>query len=277
MCARYSLTAEEKEFLKGNKYTLEGNYTPDPNIAVTEVGLVITSDEPKTVQRMHFKLVPSFADGIDYPAATFNAKSETITEVDSFKGAWEKGQRCVIIADGFTEVEELSADDKRPWRFVTERKTFGIAGIWDKWVDPVSGEEYLSFAMLTCEANKTVGEIHPQNRMVVILSLMGEDTWLNKKSTDEQLFALCKPYPGHLMNRYRVSKKNNAVSTKKKPNKDLSLIDPVEDEPRQNSLFKMDTPAPKAREVKPKTWNSDGKKKAKKPEPPKSDQGSLFS
>jgi putative SOS response-associated peptidase YedK len=277
MCARYTLTAEEKEFLKENKYTLEGTYTPDSNIAVTEIGLVVTSDEPKTVQRMHFKLVPHFADGIDYPAATFNAKHEEITETRSFREAWAKGQRCLVIADGFYEGEHLSDDDIRPWRFVTERKTFCFAGIWDKWVDPVSGEEYLSFAILTCKANQIVGEIHPQQRMAVILTLKGEDVWLNKKSTEEQLFALCQPYPDHLMNRYRVSKKVNAVSTKKKPNKDPGLIEPVEDEPRQNSLFQLDTPKPKAREVKPKTWNSDGKKKIKKPEPPKSDQGDLFS
>lgn len=276
MCARYTLTAEEKEFLKENKYTLEGKFTPDPNIAVTDIGLVVTSDEPTIVQRMHFKLVPYFAESTDYPAATFNAKHEEITETRSFKDAWANGQRCIILADGFTEGEHVSDDDIRPWRFVTERKTFAFAGIWDKWVDPISGEEYLSFAILTCKANNQVGEIHPQQRMGVILTLKGEDVWLNKKSSEEELFALCKPYPDHLMNRFRVSKKNNAVSTKKKPNKDISLIDPVEDEPRQRSFFQLDTPQPKARENKPKTWNNQGTKKVKKPEPPKSDQGNLF-
>lgn len=275
MCARYSLTAEEKEFLKGNKYTLQGTYTPDPNIAVTDVGLVMTSDEPDIVQRMHFKLIPYFADGLDYPAATFNARYESITEKDSFKDAWAWGQRCIILADGFTEVEEVSDGDKRPWRFVTERKTFGIAGIWDKWENPDTGEAYYSFTMLTCEANQIVGEIHPQNRMVVILSLAGEDIWLNKNSTEEELFALCKPYPDLLMNRYRVSKRNLAVSTKKKPNKDIGLINPVEDEPRQESMFKMDNPSPKKTEPKPTTWNSQGAKKVKKPKQ-KPDEPGLF-
>ncbi|MNW10439.1 hypothetical protein D3C71_2076560 [compost metagenome] len=78
------------------------------------------------------------------------------------------------------------------------------------------------------------------------------------------------------MNRYRVSKKANAVSTKSKPNKDMSLLDEVPDEPRQQNIFGASMPEPKEPAKKPKTWDAQSAKKVRKPEPPKSDQGDLF-
>jgi len=43
------------------------------------------------------------------------------------------------------------------WRILTlEANPFGIAGIWDKWTDPATGEVVVSFSMLTVNADKDV-------------------------------------------------------------------------------------------------------------------------
>lgn len=276
MCARYTLTAEEKEILKENKYTLADEYKPDPNIAISDFGFVVTSDEPDLVQRMRFGIIPEDSETAHVDFATFNIRSEEVLDKPTFEPLIRFRQTCLIIADGFYEPETVSENDKRPWRFVTERKTFCFAGLWTQWTDPITGEVINSYAIMTCKSNNTVEEKHKKGRMPVILPKVYERMWLNKKLSVEELLSLCVPYPDHLMNCYRVSKKVNQRSTREKPNKDMSLIDPVEDEPRQQNIFGADLPPKKEPEKEPKTWNSQGKKKVKKQGPPSSDQGNLF-
>lgn len=276
MCARYTLTAEEKELLKANPFTLVDEYKPDANIAVTDFGFVITSDEPDLIQKMNFGIIPEDAPSRKMEYATFNIRSEEVMDKPTFAPLMRDRKTCLIIADGFYEPEHVGDGDIRPWRFVTERKMFCFAGLWSEWTEPFTGEEVRSFAIFTCKGNQVVDEVHKKDRMPVILHKAHEKMWLNKKLSVDELLSLCVPYPDNLMSRYRVSKQVNKPSRKDKPNKDLNLIEPVEDEPRQQSMFAAEPPKPAKAEKDPKTWNSQGKKKVKKPEPPPSDQGSLF-
>ncbi|MHA4896251.1 SOS response-associated peptidase [Pedobacter sp. PWIIR3] len=237
MCARYTLTAEEKELIKQGNYTLRGPYSPDSNIAITDVGFVVTTEEPDVVQRMFWGIVPADAESNVPTFASFNIRSEDVLSTYNFAKLLKEGKVCIIFADGFYEAEEVAEDDKRPWRFITERKIFAFLGLWSERIDPISGEIHRTYGIFTCKANKVVGQIHPYDRMPVILSKADEDFVLHKKPTIEQLLALCVPYPDSKMNRYRVSKKALAVSTKAKPNKGKDLIDEVPDEPRQTNLF----------------------------------------
>lgn len=268
MCARYTLTAEEKEILKSNPLRIVGEFTPDPNIAVTEQGLVITSDEPDIIQIMNFGIIPQDNETPALTYDTWNVRSEEVMDKPTYRPLMEKRQTCLILMDSFYEPEHVSDTDNRPWRFLTERKVFCVAGLWDEWTDPVTGEKHRRFAMMTCEANKTVAEVHDTNRMVVILPKAWENLWLDKKSSIESLLALCVPYPDSKMNRYRVSKKLNAVSTKKRPNKDMSLINPVEDEPRQQSFFTEQDVPPKPAERKFKAKTQKNKPTRKGPPAP---------
>ncbi len=260
MCARYTLTAEEKDLIKQGKYTLTGPYSPDPNIAVRDFGFVVTSAEPSVVQRMYWGIDPSFA--------SFNIRSEEVMETPTFRKLMDERNFCVIFADGFYETEELTDVDKRPWRFVTERKLFAFLGLWTEAVNVESGELERRYAIFTCKANKTVGEIHPYDRMPVILSKADEDFVLHKRPTVEHLLSLCKPYPDQLMNRYRVSKNVLAVSTKKKWNKSMELLNEVPDEPRTGNLFGDAMPPA---DITKRTFKNNTKKKPKKnndPPPP---------
>jgi putative SOS response-associated peptidase YedK len=55
-------------------------------------------------------------------------------------------------------------------------KPFGIAGIWEGWKHPLSGEIIRTFCILTCPANELVGSIH--DRMPVILPPEAYERWL---------------------------------------------------------------------------------------------------
>lgn len=257
MCARYTLTAEEKELIRQGSYTIDGPYAPDANIAVSDIGYVVTSQEPSVVQRMSWGIEKSFA--------SFNIRSEDVMETPNFSKLLDAGNFCVIRADGFYESEELTRDDKRPWRFVTERKVFAFLGLWTEVPAAVSGETERRYAIFTCRANNIVGEIHPYDRMPVILSRADEDFVLRKKPTVEQLLALCVPYPDRLMNRYRVSKQVLPVSTKEKWNKSLELLKEVADEPRTGNLFGDAMPPA---DISKRTYKNTGRKKPKAGGPP---------
>lgn len=236
MCARFTLTAEEKDFLKENPYHLVGEYHPDGNVAITDFGFVVTSDQPDIVQKMHFGIVPHHAKTKTLSFDTWNIRSEEVMEKKTYRPLMVHRKTCLVIMDGFYEWKEEVKGDKEPWRFVVPgRKTFCCAGLWSRWVDPLSGEVYDSFGILTCEANHTVGEIHEKKRMPVILHKPEEMMWLNKKLSVDELLSLCVPFPDAKMERYRVSKKVNKVSTSKVSNKGTDLILPlnVDEEPGQ--------------------------------------------
>lgn len=228
MCARFTLTAEEADFLKENPYHLVGAYEPDSNVAITDYGFVVTSDAPDLVQKMHFGIVPHDAESKTFGYDTWNIRSEGVMDKKTYRPLMVHRKTCLVIMDGFYEWKEEIKGDKEPWRFVVPgRKTFCCAGLWSRWVDRLTGEVYDSFGIMTCEANNVVGEIHEKKRMPVILHKSEEMIWLNKKLSVDELLALCVPFPDHKMQRYRVSKKVNKVSTKKTPNKGVELTLPL--------------------------------------------------
>src|SRR3954451_15271249 len=56
---------------------------------------------------------------------------------------------------------------------------FGLAGIWENWKDPSTGEWVRTFAVITTEANELVADIH--DRMPVILKPEDFDRWLGRR------------------------------------------------------------------------------------------------
>lgn len=267
MCARYTLTAEEKELIAQGNYTLNGPYEKDSNIAITDIGYVVTMQEPDVVQRMFWGIVPSNATSSTPEMSSFNIVSEEVWQKPTYAKLLREKKFCIVFADGFMEAEEVTEDDRRPWRFLTERKIFAFLGLWSEWINPESGEAHRTYGIFTCKANKIVGEIHAAQRMPVILSKKSEDIVLSKRSSIEDVLALCVPYPDRLMNRYRQDRQALAVSTKKKWNKSLDLLKEVPDEPRTGNLFGDAMPPI---DLTKRTFKNTKKKQPKKPggEPP---------
>ena len=69
-----------------------------------------------------------------------------------------------------------------------------MAGLWETWRSPTSGEEVVSCTVITCGPNKAVGELH--DRMPVILDEADWPKWLGEEpATPDELYALLKPCP----------------------------------------------------------------------------------
>ncbi len=89
-----------------------------------------------------------------------------------------------------------------------------MAGIYDVWMNPLSGEQHTTFSILTCPANELMEEIHnTKKRMPVILATEHENDWLQGKL---DLDILNVPLPSdklkaHEVNRKLISSKANNV------------------------------------------------------------------
>ncbi len=217
MCGRFSLFD-----LLGLEIRFELSFLdilkPRYNIAPSQDILAIINHEG--LQAVYFKwgLIPFWSKDISSSKTLINARSETVDQKASFKQSFKR-RRCLIPADGFYEWKK-EGNRKRPFRFTLKGGgVFSFAGLWEGWASP-EGERINSCAILTTSANATVAPIH--NRMPVILSREGEDTWLGADTDISTLKSLLVPYPAEGMDGYEVSTRVNSPR-----NDDPDIIKPV--------------------------------------------------
>jgi putative SOS response-associated peptidase YedK len=164
MCGRFAL----KTPVISLKETMHFDNTPPCparyNIAPPQEILVVRQVAGRREgQRMRWGLIPSWAKDPEIGNRMINARAETLAERPAFREAFRR-RRCLIPADGFYEWQ--SGEDKRRQPFFIHRadgQVMTLAGVWDQWVAP-DGQSILTCAIITIEANATVGGIH--NRMV---------------------------------------------------------------------------------------------------------------
>lgn len=228
MCARYTLTRAEKEIQKLYEVQLKEGFAPNYNLAPTQEGLVITADEPGIAQKMHFGLVPYWAESTKLNISTLNAKSEEVLEKKTYRPLIHNHKTCLVLADGFYEWDRKSGKSL-PYRFIVkDRPVFAFAGLWSQWKSADGLVVYRSFTIMTTAANKTVGKVHnPKNRMPVILPIHTESAWLSKDISPADLLSLCVPYPDENMEAYQVSTAVNAAAVKGVINNKPELMLPL--------------------------------------------------
>jgi len=125
----------------------------------------------------------------------------------------------IVPVDGFFEWKAIKGERaKQPYAIaMKEGSPFGIAGLWENWKDPASGEWIRTFAIITTDANDLVADIH--NRMPVILSPSDYNKWL---SEEEDPSDLLRPFPSDNMRVWPISTRVN-----KRENDDPSILDPI--------------------------------------------------
>ena len=135
-------------------------------------------------------LVPWFAKTAKLSYSTNNARFEEIAAKASFKHSWLHGRRCVIPALSFDEPNWESGKNVW-WRFRrADGLPWGLAGLWNTWTDPASGELVESYTMLTLNADHDplmsrmhkpdpqLGADQQDKRSVVPIELADVETWL---------------------------------------------------------------------------------------------------
>lgn len=147
-----------------------------------------------------FGLIPAWAKDDKIGRHTYNARSETVAEKPSFRTAWRKRQFCLVLADNFYEPNYETGKAVR-WGIQTaDSNPFGIAGIWDKWTDPATGEVVVSFSMLTVNADDhpMMNQFHKagdEKRTPVIIPKENYADWLAADISTATQMLSCENMP----------------------------------------------------------------------------------
>jgi len=183
---------------------VSSGFRPRYNIAPTQnILAVLNTGRPKLVYT-RWGLIPFWAKDPSIGARMINARGETLLEKSSFKVPFRK-RRCIIFADGFYEWKSAGRV-KTPFLVrLEDQEPFGMAGLWDAWTDPSSGEKVVSSTIITTTANETVVAIH--DRMPAILRKGDYETWLSPGDVGEgRLMECIGPYRAGRMEAFEVSR-----------------------------------------------------------------------
>lgn len=167
---------------------------------------------------------------------TNNCRLESMLESKLYKNAFHRGQRCVILCEGFYEWQTtdpkatkpsdraayyiyvpqrdgIRIEDKDSWKdSISDVKLLKMAGLFDIWTN-VNGEQMYSYAAITFESDKTLDWLHHRSPAILETDEAVAD-WIDfKRVTDTKyLLSLLKPVKG--LEWHRVSNMVNNARNK---------------------------------------------------------------
>lgn len=185
--------------------------------------IITTSDE---IQVFNWGLIPFWVrtekDAAEIRKITLNARADTIFEKPSFREPIMK-KRCIVPSTGYFEWRHDGSKKIPYYIYLKDESIFSMAGIYDCWLDKVTGEEYFTFSIITTDTNPLTDYIHnTKHRMPAILSKENEEKWLDTSLTRANLESLLKPFDADKMDAYEIEND----FTKKTPN-DPSILQRV--------------------------------------------------
>ena len=227
MCTHYTLhrsrsALETVATAIGQVFNLPSWVEDRYNIRISEIAPVFSRQGGETsLQPMSFGLVPAFMRASPKRKLLHNARSETVTELKSFREAVLR-RRCLIPANGFYE-SLTRGKVSRPFIFMLkDEEPFAIAGIWEPGLD----DRPPSFSMVTTQPNEFVAKLH--DRMPVVLTPPDMPRWLGDEPLPEGVLReLCQPIAGDRM----VAREVNRYANKPRSEGPDCLAPPDEPEP----------------------------------------------
>jgi putative SOS response-associated peptidase YedK len=127
-----------------------------------------------------------------------------LDEKASFKHLLHR-QECIIPSTGFFEWKTIGKEKIPYFIYPSTDAIFSMAGLYDQWLDPVSGKTKRTFTLLTGPANPLMAEIHnSKKRMPVILDPNKEESWLAGDLDPESLL---EPISDRFMRAHEVNRK----------------------------------------------------------------------
>lgn len=91
-------------------------------------------------------------------------------------------RRCVVPMNSFFQKNSSGKRYAISWR---DGGPFGVAGVWEKWRDPLTNTWERTFAVITVPANELLAPIH--DRMLAILPNDQFSRWLSDEADPRDL------------------------------------------------------------------------------------------
>lgn len=188
----------------------------------------VIRQHPKTgerhLDRLWWGLIPYWSKEAVPRHKPVNATAERVANAPMFRAAYAK-RRCLVPVDSFFEwASSRRGGPRQPPRepyaiAMRSGAPFALAGIWESWRRPGTGEIVRTFAVITTPANAMIDAIH--DRMPVILPPPAYDRWLSPVEPDPR--DLLVPHPSGPMTMWPISPAVN-----KPANDDASILAPLQ-------------------------------------------------
>src|SRR5664279_1817313 len=136
-----------------------------------------------------------------------------------FRSAFKR-TRCLVPASGYYEWHTIEKSKQPYFISAADSAVLSIAGLWDQWKDPATGETISSATLIITAANDFTHCIH--DRMPVFLDQEDHDAWLTGKAGVEVL----RSAPNALLRLWPVSKRVNKTGD---GDDDPNLVEPIEE------------------------------------------------
>ena len=240
MPSRYIISTTPEAIESKFALSLRGGTTKQPlpdfnnfNISPGQLAPVITTEKPHEIQLFKFGLTPFWAKS---EMNLFNARAEGDSNKEdnpAFRGAAGiilkkafrkpiRSQRCIVIASGFIEGPSALGLSKPYLIYLRNHQNpFPIAGIWDTWLNPLTGFTEISFAIITTTANSLLRQVG-NPRMPVILTDSEAKKWIKSGTELSHITSMLNHYDSDLMNAYPIDPK-----IKNPTENDKQLIQPI--------------------------------------------------
>jgi len=209
MCGRFAFYSPHEAVARLFGVADAPEVEPRFNIAPTQHIAAVRAGETgrRGLAMLHWGLVPSWAKDRSIGARMINARSETLTVKPSFRNAYRR-RRCLVLADGYYEWQR-SGSVKQPYFIsIAGGEPFGMAGLWETWRDPATGEPLESCCIVTTSPAPEVAHVH--DRMPVIVPTRAHDRWLDPRYGDVgQLDRLLVPWEAGGLEARPVSRRVN--------------------------------------------------------------------
>jgi putative SOS response-associated peptidase YedK len=200
----------------------------------------------RTAEAGLFGLLPPWRRELRFGTRTYNARTETVDQLPSYKESWRRGLRCVIPAEAVYEPRYEEDGTCERWRIGRADGTpFGVAGLYNEWSE--HGEAKFSFTMLTvnCDGHPFYAQFHApgqEKRMPVFLDPEEYDAWMScaLREAPRYFRAWPGPFQGGPEPRAPRARKTAAEpppSPPAKPPKPPKPTAPPKPPPAQGSLF----------------------------------------
>lgn len=208
------------------------------------------SSNDRVLVPMMWGMIPFWhSSSLDYRKhglTTNNCRLETMLESKLYKNAFHKGQRCVVLCEGFYEWQTTDPKATKPseraayyiyipqtdgikiedsdsvHKSIENLKLLKMAGLFDIWTNS-HGEQMYSYSIITFESDDKLNWLH--HRSPAILETEQDvDDWIDfKRVTDtKHLVSLLKP--AKMLQWHRVSNLvNNARNKSDQCNKPFDL------------------------------------------------------
>jgi len=179
MCGRYDLNESPQMLALFFLLSAQPEAFSNVDVRPTNTAPIIRIDDGQRLALpARWGLIPSWSKDAKIAQHTFNARAETVADKPSFRAAFKR-RRCIVPVSAFFEWRALPGQiKKQKLRFSSpDAHSLALAGLWEHWKRPETGELIESYTIITTSANIFMAPIH--DRMPVILGDSDWEDWLD--------------------------------------------------------------------------------------------------